>query len=89
MVDFKPEPLGDRLTSYELQLYEYSAFSLSEEVDLHHCRVMQKLQPFEEAKLKPKVQYLLELLEQAPASTADGLSEEIVVQLTQRRFNCL
>lgn len=33
----KSQILGRKLTDYELKLYEYSAYSLSEEIDLFYC----------------------------------------------------
>ena len=62
----KAEPLGNALTKYELQLYEYAAFSLSEEVDLFYCRKQQDdAMPFilEDGELRPRIQSLIDVLE--------------------------
>ena len=52
-----PEPLGDQLTNYELALYEYSTFSLCEEIDLHYCKKVLKneLKFKDEKQLKYKI----------------------------------
>ena len=34
----KSQHLGDKLGDYELNLYEYSTFSLMEEIDIHYCK---------------------------------------------------
>lgn len=36
--DQKTYHLGDNLSQYELNLYEYSAFSLMEEIDIFYCK---------------------------------------------------
>ena len=38
----KSKVLGAKLSDYELNLYEYSTFSLSEEVDIFYCKNKQK-----------------------------------------------
>ena len=45
--------------------------------------------PLTVAKLKPSIQYHLEILDQAPASATSGLSEEVVKLLSERRTNSL
>jgi hypothetical protein len=34
----KSKVLGAKLSDYELKLYEYSTFSLSEEIDIFYCK---------------------------------------------------
>lgn len=62
----KSQILGKKLTEYELHLYEYSAFSLSEEVDLFYCTHKQPelaQAPLDMKKLRSKTQFILEILE--------------------------
>jgi hypothetical protein len=58
--------LGDKLSQYELNLYEYSAFSLLEEIDIFYCK-NKNMEVFEnyfdEDSLLDKIQYLLEMME--------------------------
>ena len=62
----KSQTLGDKLSQYELNLYEYSAFSLLEEIDIFYCK-KKNLELFEnefdEDSLMDKIQYLLEMME--------------------------
>ena len=65
----KSQILGKKLTEYELHLYEYSAFSLSEEVDMFYCKNLEHviaMGKINEMKIKSKIQYILEILEQEP-----------------------
>ena len=63
-VKFKPEPLGDCLTNYELRLYEYTALGVCEEIDVYYCKQQQKLPEFATKNaLKQKIQSLLEYSE--------------------------
>lgn len=66
--------MGKKLTEYELHLYEYSAFSLSEEVDLFYCTHKQAelaQVPLDLKKLRSKTQFILEILEQEPVPLPD------------------
>lgn len=63
----KSKVLGAKLSDYELKLYEYSTFSLSEEVDIFYCKTKNKdvfSESFESEMLTEKSQMILELLEQ-------------------------
>ena len=65
----KSQILGKKLTEYELHLYEYSAFSLTEEIDLFYCTHKQHglaKNPLNLQKLRNKTQFILEILEQEP-----------------------
>ena len=63
-----PKILGDKLCQYELNLYEYSAFSLCEEIDIFYCQ-KRNLDTvgsveYDEDSLRSKLQVILEYLEQ-------------------------
>ena len=63
----KSKVLGAKLSDYELKLYEYSMFSLSEEVDIFYCKAKNSevFKPeYDEEMLTEKSQLILELLEQ-------------------------
>jgi hypothetical protein len=58
--------LGKKLTEYELKLYEYSAYSLSEEIDLFYTsKINDEFAKiiFDEDLIKEKIQIILEVIE--------------------------
>ena len=63
----KSKVLGAKLSDYELKLYEYSTFSLCEEIDIFYCKNHNPEvfdQPYDNERLTESSQLILELLEQ-------------------------
>jgi hypothetical protein len=74
----KSKVLGAKLSDYELKLYEYSTFSLSEEIDIFYCKAKnaEVFKPeFDEEMLTEKSQLILELLEQ---HTSDEKKAQVI-----------
>ena len=62
----RQETNQSKLTEHELQLLEYSFFSLCEEVDIFYCSAKEKdamIEPFDEAKMRETMLGILEGLE--------------------------
>jgi len=61
-------PLGQTLSTHETNLYEYSAYSLMEEIDINFCKFNNKqafwAKTYTLDSLTDKVQFFLEMLEQ-------------------------
>ena len=63
----KSKVLGAKLSDYELKLYEYSTFSLCEEIDIFYCKNQNSEvfeDPYDAERLTESSQLILELLEQ-------------------------
>ena len=48
---------GDKLSEYELNLYEYSTFSLTEEIDIFYCKHKNPIfkNSFDDESLRDKI----------------------------------
>ena len=67
-VSEKSQVLGANLSSYETNLYEYSSFSLNEEIDIVYCKIENESDflatTFDDDTLHDKVSILMEMMEQ-------------------------
>lgn len=88
----KSRVYGKNLSSYEVKLFEYSNFSLMEEVDIVFCKI--KRQAFasatlDEDQIKGKILSLTEVLEsQQPGETVLEVLQELYL-LSMGEYSCL